>query len=216
MTVCPDDACGSATSVRPTSKGSLTGSLLDWISVVASSAVTSSSLSHNGVVPQLPVATSESGRACSPPCAARPLLNESVESARKRPNAAADTSASAIRMDGRSARPHVSWMRGIMRPNRRAACVMFARMCGNQPTLLLPRARCLARAPCAALSVCQCSMQIRPRTASGGHLRALYTYKAVRPRTIAALVQLGRGGRDEKPPGYSRSPGGTIALSSLA
>ena len=76
----------------------------------------------------------------------------SVLSARKSPNTAADTNVSAIRIDGRSARPHVSWMRGRMRPIRRANCVMFARMCGNQPTLFAACARCLARALRCALS----------------------------------------------------------------
>ena len=189
-----------------TSNRSLFGSVLDWISVVASSAVTSSSFSHSGVVPQPPVEMSDSGRACAPPWAARPLLDESIESARKRPNTAADTNASAIKIDGRSARPHVSWMRGRMRPIRRANCVMFARMCGNQPTLFAACARCLARAPCAALSATRCPMRIRPRTASSGRLRALSTYKAVRPRTIAALVQLGRGGRDERSRRGTRAP----------
>ena len=126
---------GSVTGDSATSNRSLFGSVLDWISVVASSAVTSSSLSHRGVVPQPPVEMSDSGRACAPPWAARPLLDESIESARKSPNTAADTSASAIKIDGRSARPHVSWMRGRNRPIRLATCVMFARMSGNQPTL---------------------------------------------------------------------------------
>ena len=164
----------------------------------------------SGLVPKLLsgllICTYESAVAPSDAVSAVAVGVLSVLSARKRPNTAADTNASATNIDGRSARPHVSLMRGRI---RLANCVMFARICGNQPTLC-----CLLYA---ALSVSYCRMQIRPRTASSGHLRALYTYKAVRPRTIAVLVQLGGVLRTKKTAGgYSRSPGGTTLRLSLA
>lgn len=112
---------------------SLTGSAEDWISVVASSAVTSSSLSQSGRAVQPPVVTSEAGRAnCAPVCASPGSAGPVAANARRSATATAANAPSPTTARG-DATPSA---RRATRRTRSDAGLRFLPMCW------IPRVHC--------------------------------------------------------------------------